>query len=207
VGDNTPPKLNLPGTVVAFATSRLGAKVSYTVTATDNSDPMPVVACKPPSGSQFPLGKTTVNCTATDKSGNKSSGSFLVKVIVDWSGPLPPIKADGSSLFLRNQSIKVRFNVQGASAQIKDLKAFLFIAPLDAAGNPGKELQAPCGTSNQFRFVGPYAYELSLNLRNLALGPWRLRYDLGDGELHTVKITLVKTLPKLLASGETLVGP
>ena len=59
VGDTTPPVLKLPSVVTAFATSKKGAKVNYTVTATDNVDPNPKVKCTPPSGAQFPLGKTT----------------------------------------------------------------------------------------------------------------------------------------------------
>ena len=51
-----------------------GARVNYTVTATDNVDPNPKVKCTPPSGSLFPLGKTPVNCTATDASGNIEPG-------------------------------------------------------------------------------------------------------------------------------------
>ena len=48
VGDTTPPVLKLPGTITAYATSRQGAKVSYTVTATDNVDKKPgVSACRP----------------------------------------------------------------------------------------------------------------------------------------------------------------
>ena len=42
VGDTTPPVLKLPGTITAFATSRNGARVNYTVTATDNVDPNPI---------------------------------------------------------------------------------------------------------------------------------------------------------------------
>ena len=61
VGDSTPPVLNLPTVVTAIATSRNGARVNYTVTATDNIDPNPTVKCTPPSGSQFPLGRTTVS--------------------------------------------------------------------------------------------------------------------------------------------------
>ena len=55
--------------------------MSYTVTAKDDVDPSPVVDCKPPSGSTFPLGATTVTCTATDASGNAATGSFTVTVV------------------------------------------------------------------------------------------------------------------------------
>ena len=78
--DMTPPALSVPASVVANATSSLGAAVSFTVTASDALDPSPVVICSPSSGSIFPIGNTSVACTATDRAGNTSSGSFVVTV-------------------------------------------------------------------------------------------------------------------------------
>jgi hypothetical protein len=53
--------------------------VNFTVTATDNCANVMVV-CNPPSGSCFPVGVTTISCTATDASGNTSSCSFTETV-------------------------------------------------------------------------------------------------------------------------------
>src|SRR4051794_14488768 len=74
--DTQAPKLTLPATITKEATSAAGVVVDYTVGATDNVDSNPKVACLPVSGSTFPVGTTTVNCTATDAAGNKSAGSF-----------------------------------------------------------------------------------------------------------------------------------
>jgi hypothetical protein len=38
------------------------------------------VTCNPPSGSTFPIGDTTVQCTASDATGNVASDSFTVHV-------------------------------------------------------------------------------------------------------------------------------
>jgi len=38
------------------------------------------IVCVPPSGSPFPLGPTTVNCTATDANGHTASCSFIVNL-------------------------------------------------------------------------------------------------------------------------------
>jgi hypothetical protein len=63
------------------ATSTEGALVEYTMpTATDNIDEAVEVVCDPASGSQFPIGKTTVNCTATDAANNSSKSEFVVTV-------------------------------------------------------------------------------------------------------------------------------
>jgi hypothetical protein len=78
--DTVPPALIVPASVVANATSPSGAAVSYIVTASDALDPSPVVICSPSSGSVFPIGNTSVACTATDRAGNTSSGSFVVTV-------------------------------------------------------------------------------------------------------------------------------
>jgi hypothetical protein len=40
----------------------------------------PVTVCVPPSGTAFPVGTSTVNCTATDTAGNPSSCSFSVTI-------------------------------------------------------------------------------------------------------------------------------
>jgi hypothetical protein len=45
------------------------------------------IVCVPPSGSVFPLGKTTVNCTATDEAGQTATCSFDVTVV----DTLPPV--------------------------------------------------------------------------------------------------------------------
>ena len=80
--DTTPPALTLPGTVTATATSAAGAVVSYLATATDAVDGRVAPVCTPPSGTTFPIGRTTVTCVATDAHGNGSTGSFSVRVVV-----------------------------------------------------------------------------------------------------------------------------
>jgi alpha-tubulin suppressor-like RCC1 family protein len=75
--DNMPPALTVPANVSVNATSPAGAAVLYTSTATDDSGAVSVT-CSPGSGGTFPIGTTSVKCTATDPSGNASSGSFQV---------------------------------------------------------------------------------------------------------------------------------
>lgn len=86
VNDTLAPSLALPATITAEATSAAGADVTYTVSATDVADPAPTVACSPLSGETFPLGTTTVDCTAVDASDNVSSGSFDV-IVSDTTAP------------------------------------------------------------------------------------------------------------------------
>jgi HYR domain-containing protein len=154
------------------------------------------VKCNPPSGALFPLGKTTVNCTATDAAGNQSSGSFTVKVTVAWTGFLAPVNADGGSRFPLGLPIALRFALTGASAPICDLPAKLFVAPLNAAGTPGTERPAaglPPGAGSIFYFIPIInQYAMLLDTRPLSVGPWQLRVDLGDGEVHTQRVTFFR---------------
>jgi len=90
--DTLPPVLDLSDDIVANAVGIDGAIVNYMVTATDSGDSNPAVSCLPASGSMFPLGATTVNCTATDNIGNSSSGSFTVTVVDNTP---PTISAPG----------------------------------------------------------------------------------------------------------------
>lgn len=79
--------IHVPDPITAEAEASFGATVVFTVTADGTSDPDPVITCDPPSGEMFPLGTTTVDCVARDKSGNMASDSFTVTA-VDTTAPV-----------------------------------------------------------------------------------------------------------------------
>ena len=81
--DTTPPVIHdVPDDQRTEATGPTGAKVTYTPpTAEDDRDGAVSVSCEPGSGSMFPVGTTTVTCSASDTAGNKASASFKVTVI------------------------------------------------------------------------------------------------------------------------------
>jgi hypothetical protein len=62
------------------ATTPSGATVTFNTSVTDNVG-VTALSCVPASGSLFPVGRTTVTCTAGDAAGNTSSMSFSVSVI------------------------------------------------------------------------------------------------------------------------------
>jgi HYR domain len=78
--DVTPPTLRLPSDITVEAPDASGTNVHYSATATDDRDRNPTVTCAPSSGSFFPVGATTVDCEASDASGNVATGSFRVQV-------------------------------------------------------------------------------------------------------------------------------
>ncbi|MCX4710309.1 HYR domain-containing protein [Streptomyces griseus] len=67
-----------------------GARISYTATATDPQDGELPVTCAPPSGSLFPVGTTTVTCTATDSAGNTGADTARFEVLEPVVLPDPP---------------------------------------------------------------------------------------------------------------------
>ncbi|MFY9554785.1 MAG: M36 family metallopeptidase [Blastocatellia bacterium] len=90
VVDTQPPQIICPANIFTAATatcpiSTVSGPVNFTVTASDNC-PGVTILCKNQSnvvvtsGSTFPVGTTTVTCTATDASGNTATCSFTVNV-------------------------------------------------------------------------------------------------------------------------------
>jgi hypothetical protein len=75
--------------------------VNYVVTVTDAVDANVPFACLPASGSQFALGATTVNCSATNSRNKTATGSFVVNV-VDTTPPVVTVHgvSDGAVYIL-----------------------------------------------------------------------------------------------------------
>jgi hypothetical protein len=105
-------------------------------TATDIVDAAPTVACVPASGTTFAIGSTTVDCTATDRSGNTATGSFTITVdqqVAEHTASaiwLEPVAGSGST-FVANRGrtipVKVRLFVDGVERTSGD--AVLSVAP------------------------------------------------------------------------------
>src|SRR6266545_389210 len=72
VVDTTPPVITVPAAFVSSTNV-----VTYTVTTTDAVDGAITAICAPASGSTFPNGVTTVQCSATDAHGNAAFAFFL----------------------------------------------------------------------------------------------------------------------------------
>jgi len=83
VFDGEPPRIACPTDITVNSdATRCGTDVNYPKpTATDNctASAGPVVSCTPPPGF-FPVGPTTVVCTATDAAGNTAECKFTITV-------------------------------------------------------------------------------------------------------------------------------
>lgn len=78
--DVTAPTISARAKTVTVPKKAKFARVVYTVTAHDDTDATVPVTCKPPSGSRFKIGHTTVHCSATDSSANTATTNFVVNV-------------------------------------------------------------------------------------------------------------------------------
>jgi alpha-L-fucosidase 2 len=79
-GDKTAPVLALPSPIAVSATSPSGAVVNFAASATDAVSGSTAVTAVPASGSVFPIGTTSVQCSAIDAAANIAQGSFTVTV-------------------------------------------------------------------------------------------------------------------------------
>jgi X-Pro dipeptidyl-peptidase len=141
VPDTISPQLQLPPSITLDAAGST-TPVSFTVTATDNEDPAPTVSCSPASGSAFPVGKTTVTCTATDASNNVSSGTFTVtlrvavldQLLADVTGVGP-----GKSFADKVKTIKAYFAAGHTGSACTELRGFVS----EVKAQSGKKVTTP----------------------------------------------------------------
>src|SRR5215207_2270200 len=139
VQDTTPPIITVPEDIVVEATGPEGAKVNFTVSATDVVDGKATldrnnmliqdnvggsitIVCDPPSGSTFPIGETVVQCAATDEAGNTATASFTVTV-QDTTPPIITVPEDIVVEATGPEGAKVNFTV--SATDVVDGKATL----------------------------------------------------------------------------------
>ncbi len=113
--DRTPPTIVPPADQTLLATSGAGAAATFAATVSDALSSGVVVVYSHPSGSTFPIGRTTVTITATDAAGNRSTSSFRISVWADVQILSP---ADGQTLDV-NQTVSASFSGGGPSAEAR----------------------------------------------------------------------------------------
>lgn len=112
VKDAVAPVITQPVNVTASATSLSGAIVAYTAPTVTDANTGLLAYCVQPSGSQFPLGTTTVTCTVADAAGNQAIPKTFSVVIKDTTKPVVTLL--GSSTI--NLSVGASFVDPGATA-------------------------------------------------------------------------------------------
>ena len=147
VVDTTAPSLNgVPAGASATTGNAAGTAVSYTApTATDVVDPNPSVACLPASGSFFPVGSSTVTCTATDASANHASVSFPVTVTfvppVTWSATWGEPISSPDATFMANAGRTIPIKVEMFANGVEKSRGQAALSIVGCAG--GETLAMP----------------------------------------------------------------
>ena len=119
--DTTPPVITVPANIVTTATAAQGNVVGFTATALDDTGGALPVLCVPPSGSVFPIGTTTVQCSATDASLNSAAAAFTVTV---QPGAFTLGAPTGLAVSPANLSAKLTWNAVAPAAGYNVYRSF-----------------------------------------------------------------------------------
>lgn len=117
--DTTPPSFSgVPANQSLEATGPGGAPATWTnPTASDDVSGSVAVSCSHTSGSTFPLGTTTVTCSATDAAGNSSSVGFSIAVQDTTAPAIASVTPSTRVLWPPNhQLVPVSVTVQSSDA-------------------------------------------------------------------------------------------
>jgi HYR domain-containing protein/WD40 repeat protein len=115
--DDTPPVLDSIADVIVtlpLNSTATSTTVAFPIpTATDDSGSVTVMTT-PASGAVFPIGRTTVDVTATDDAGNSVTGSFTVTVLHNFFGFLQPVEnLPILNVINAGQAVPVKFSLSG----------------------------------------------------------------------------------------------
>ena len=138
-----PPQLTLPADITAAATRLSGAVVEYTTSATDPTDPNPAVACTPVSGTRFPIGTTSVQCTASDGAWNTVTGGFRV-IVQNADEQLAAVASDLQAIVTANPGTPLANKAEDARAKVEAARQQLAQNP-DYRTGPLGELKDAVG--------------------------------------------------------------
>ena len=201
VVDTTPPTLNLPGPIQTTATQNSKAAVSFQATATDLVDGSIPVSCTPASGASFPVGMTTVSCSATDAHGNTATGSFTVTVSYHWSGFFQPVdNTDANGNYILNiakagATIPVKFSLNGNQGLSILASGSPSTVPLNCATDQDTDAIETYTNSTSGLSYDPAADQYNYNWKTQSswAGTCRtLLVKLADGTIHRADFKFTK---------------
>jgi len=200
--DKTMPvvTVTLPDTGLGIGVYLLNEVVSATWSASDA-----ISGVVPPATGIIPIvdtssvGPKTLTVpagTVVDYAGNPSAaGSANYSVVYAYSGILPPINPDGSSIFKLGSTVPVKFQLRDASGNVVTNAVARISVALINGGVAGTEMEAvstsAATTGNLFRYSSDgNQYIFNLATKGLSTGTWRITITLDDGTSQTVNISL-----------------
>ncbi|HKG21263.1 MAG TPA: HYR domain-containing protein, partial [Blastocatellia bacterium] len=194
VADTTPPTITCPGNIVQNTDPGLcSALVAYdSPQVSDNCPGVGAPVCTPPSGSAFPKGTTTVNCSVTDAAPLTSTCSFTVKV-EDHEAPVVTSNVTTTQLLVFDHTF---INV-GLSASATDNCDSNLTFTVRVYGDENDE--EPTGDGN-----------FSPDAKNIGLGSLRLRSErngIKDGRVYLIVVTATDSSGNVGRSSKTVTVP
>jgi hypothetical protein len=206
VVDTTAPTLiGTPSNVTIVTANPAGAEVTYAPpTATDLVDSAPSVVCTPASGSTFPLGTTTVTCTAIDSTGNHAATSFQVTVTfassVSWTAVWgEPVGQGTDSLAVNgSRTLPVKLRIFADGVEQTTGSGMLTVSSCESSWTMTMPLTWDGGRWNGHldtgSLAGPGCYRVVASLDGNAAGSFRLDVR-GTVSAPSTKGATAKTKP------------
>jgi FtsP/CotA-like multicopper oxidase with cupredoxin domain len=192
-GVDGPPQITCPDDITQDNDPTLcSAVVTFADPAATDDCGIPTVVCGPPSGSVFPVGDTTVTCTATDSSNQTADCTFQVTV----EDKEPPTIASSVAVPMLWPPNHALINV-GLSATATDNCPGAISLSVAVFGDEDDEL--PVGDGN-----------FSPDAKNIAIGTLRLRAERvgsGDGRVYLIVITATDAAGNTKTACHTVVVP
>jgi hypothetical protein len=191
IADTSAPVITVPADITVEATGA-ATPVTFTVAANDPVDGTVTPICTPASGFGFPVGTTTVSCTATDPHGNSASASFAVAV-TDTTAPTTPVLAVTPSVLWPPNHKMVAI---GVSARATDAVSAVSCAIANVASS---EPDTGLGDGDTDHDIGPIA-GLTTSLR-------AERSSGGSGRVYTLTVACHDEAGNTSSSTATVIVP
>ena len=162
VSDTTAPTLAVPGDQTVEATDPGGATVTYTATASDLVAGAISPSCNPASGATFPLGATTVTCSANDGHGNTAQASFTVTVVDRTAPVLSSIPSNRTVEANGPGGSVVNFTTPTATDSLDGPIAFVTCAPSSGSTFPLGTTTVTCSATDAHGNAGTATFSVSV---------------------------------------------
>jgi len=195
--DKTPPQvtINIPASGGVYL---LNQALTADWSATDSLSGIASATGTLPSGAAIDTsmaGTKTFTVVATDIAGNTATQTSSYTIAYNFLGILPPIRADGSSIFNLGSTVPVKFRIADANGNyVSTATANLTYQYI--TGDVLGTVKEPISTSaanegNTFRYDSTdNLYIFNLGTEGMATGTYQLNINLDDGTTHTVRISL-----------------
>jgi hypothetical protein len=148
--DVTPPTIDPHANVTAEASGPGGATVTYSPPAThDAVDGNGVASCTPASGVTFPLGHTTVTCSAADAAGNPAIDTFFDVFVADTTSPVVTVPADISIVLTMSTDSSAVATFTSSATDVVDSAPVVSCTPASGSTFPVGTTMVSCTATDE----------------------------------------------------------